>query len=186
MESEAKSVFDEEMTEVSGRSIAALLNPRPAVLVTCCDANQKPNVLSIAWHTPLSHNPPMVGISIDAQRYSHRLIDTTNQFAINVVDQAFYEAVEVCGNLSGRDGDKFAKAGLTLMPAHTIKPPLIAGAMAHIECVVENKVQVGSHTFFIGVVRYAEACKDIFTDSWASSDRRVMLCLQRDRFVTWA
>ena len=101
---------DNPMKIIQGRAIAALLNPRPAVLVTCCDGKGKPNVLSIAWHTPLCHNPPMLGISIDHRRYSHNLIDHSGEFVINVVSQAFLPAIELCGNQSGQSMDKFQEA----------------------------------------------------------------------------
>ena len=51
--------------------------PMQAVLVTCRDENEKTNVLTIAWHTPISRNPPLYGISVAPGRYSHELIKTT-------------------------------------------------------------------------------------------------------------
>jgi flavin reductase (DIM6/NTAB) family NADH-FMN oxidoreductase RutF len=61
----------DEMKLIQGKEIAAFLNPRPVVLVTRRDAVGNGNVLSVAWHTPLSHSPPMLGISNDTRRYSH-------------------------------------------------------------------------------------------------------------------
>jgi hypothetical protein len=59
------------MLDVKGRDIAALLNPRPVVLITCCDRAGMPNVLSVAWTTPVSHEPPIIAVSIAPNRYSH-------------------------------------------------------------------------------------------------------------------
>ena len=70
---------------ITGREIAALLNPRLAVLVTCCDLAGEPNVFTVAWQTPLSHRPPLVGISVGCTRYSHRLISDTGEFVVNIV-----------------------------------------------------------------------------------------------------
>jgi len=175
-----------EMKLIQGREIAALLNPRPVVLVTCCDAACTPNVLTVAWHTPLSHDPPLVGISIDTRRYSHGLIQKRGEFVLNIVSQTFQPAIELCGNHSGRDLDKIVAAGLTLQPANHIHPPLIAGALAHLECVVENHIRTGDHTFFIGRVLYAEAQAGCFTDCWDPQCGDVLLCLKRDRFSSWS
>lgn len=174
------------MNMIQGRQISALLNPRPAVLVTCCDEQDVPNVLTIAWHTPLSHDPPLVGISIDRRHYSYELITKGGEFVLNVVSQDFQPAIELCGNRSGRDFDKIAAAGLDLQPANHVRPPLIQGALAHIECVVENHVLTGDHVFFIGRVLYAEADSGCFTDAWVPDQGEVLLCVQRDRFATWS
>jgi flavin reductase (DIM6/NTAB) family NADH-FMN oxidoreductase RutF len=175
----------DEMKCIEGREIAALLNPRAAVLVTCCDGQGAPNVLAVAWHTPLSHNPPLVGVSIDNRHYSHQLICQTGEFALNVVPMAFQAAVEFCGLHHGRDMDKLQAAGLAVLPAGRIRPPLIAGALAHLECSLVDQVHTGDHTFFIGKVVYAEARTDCFRDAWQPVRGDVLLCLQRDRYVTW-
>ncbi len=169
---------------VFGRDISALLNPRPVVLVTCCDKNHVPNVLSIAWHTPLSHDPPLLGISVDRRRYSHQLIAANGEFAINVMGCEFQPAIEFCGNHSGAEIDKLAAAQLGLEPAYHIRPPLIADALAHLECSVRQQIEAGDHSFFIAHVLYAEARTDSFSDCWDASIGNVLLCLQRDRFVT--
>lgn len=167
---------------ITGRKIAALLNPRSAVLVTCCDATGVPNVLSVAWHTPLSHEPPLVGLSIGLTRYSHGLIAETGEFVINVVDKALQPAVELCGSHSGRDSDKVALAGLPLRPACCVRPPVIVSAMGHLECRVEGRVPAGDHTFFVGRVLHAEVRAGCFSDAWHPTQGHVLLCLQRDRF----
>lgn len=173
-----------EMKVIQGREISALLNPRPVVLVSCCDAGGNANVLTVAWQTPLSHTPPMLGISLDLRHYSHQLIAESGEFAVNVVGGDYRDAVVVCGNCSGRDADKILKASLGLVPAHRIRPPLIAGALAHLECVVKNRVQAGDHDFFIGEIVYAAAQGESFSDQWESPAGDVLLCLQRDQFNT--
>ena len=176
----------QSMKMIRGRQIAALLNPRLAILVTSCDDHGVPNVLTIAWHTPLSHDPPLLGISVDFRRYSHELIQKSGEFVLNIVSQQFQSAVELCGNHSGRELEKFAAAELELQPAYHVHPPLIQRALAHIECVVENQIRTGDHTFFIGKVLYAEAKPGCFNDAWEPDTGDVLLCLQRDRYVTWS
>ena len=173
------------MVMIQGKSIAALLNPRPVALVTCCDSDCTPNVLSVAWHTPLSHDPPMVGISIDQRRYSHALISQCEEFVLNVVSSEFENAVDLCGNHSGREMDKFEAAGLKMSPAYHVRPPLIVGALAHLECTVVNYICTGDHTFFVGRILYAEAEAGCFGDCWDTQNGKVLLCLQRDRFGSW-
>lgn len=171
---------------VQGREIAALLNPRPVVLVTCCDAKGTPNALSVAWHTPLSHDPALVGVSIAKSHYSHGLIEESGEFVINIVSAACRGAVEVCGQRSGRDGDKLGPAGLRLEPARTVRPPLIADTLGVLECRVVDRLSCGDHTLFVGEVLTAMARADCFGDAWEPGLGDVLLCRQRDRFGTCA
>jgi flavin reductase (DIM6/NTAB) family NADH-FMN oxidoreductase RutF len=175
----------DQMKRIEGSEIAALLNPRAALLVTCCDTRGVPNVLTIAWHTPLSHNPPLVGISIAQRRYSHLLIQQVGEFVLNVVSMDYLCAVRICGELTGQGKDKFQEAGLCVMPSAHVRPPNIAGALAHLECVLVDQVETGDHTFFIGKVLHAEARAACFDDAWDSVGGDVLLCLQRDRFAGW-
>ena len=179
------SVVD-KMKQIKGREIAVLLNPRPAVLVTCCDRAGSANVLSVAWQTPLSHDPPMLGVSITSRRFSHHMIVETGEFAINVVEHGMREAVVYCGTVSGRDEDKLSKAGLKLLPAHSIRPPLIEAALAHLECQLVEQIETGDHTFFVGRVVYAEAKTKSFSDSWDPTSGEALLCMRSDRYCRWS
>jgi flavin reductase (DIM6/NTAB) family NADH-FMN oxidoreductase RutF len=173
------------MRSILGREIAALLNPRPLVLVTCCDAQGRPNVMTAAWQTPLSHEPPLLGISIDLRRYSHALLQQVGELVVNVVGPGFEEALLRCGNASGRDVDKLTAFGLRTQPARCVRPPLIDGALAHLECEVVQQVPTGDHTLFVARVVYAQADSQGFTDGWEAPGGQVLLCIQRDRFATW-
>lgn len=170
------------MAHVTGRDISALLNPRPVVLVTCCDSAGTPNVMSAAWLTPISHDPPIVGISIGLNRHSHHLIEQTGEFVLNIVGHAFEEAVTLCGNCSGASSDKILQAGLRLQNSHSVHPPRIAGALGYLECRVIQKLDCGDHSLFVASVAYAEACDDCFSGVWQEASGDVLLCCQRDKF----
>ncbi len=173
--------------DVTGRDIAALLNPRLALLVTCCDKAGKPNVLSVIWHTPLSHEPPLVGISLGLNRYSRPLISGTGEFVLNVIGQSFQTAVQVCGNNTGKNCDKIQLSGLKLEPALSVRPPIIAGCLGYLECRVVNKVECGDHELFVGRVLHAVARSGCFSNGWDPVRSDELLCLHRDhmgRFVS--
>ena len=175
------------MKTVTGREIAALLNPRLAVLVTCCDAYGKPNVLTVAWQTPLSHTPPLLGISVCHTRYSHRLIQNQGEFVVNVVGEDLRKAVEVCGTYSGEMDDKLAITGLKTFEAKTVMPPVLEDACGVLECRVVDAVETGDHTLFVGEVLQAQACEEQFSFAWEQgTDSPVLLCLQRNRYGVFA
>ncbi|MBN1538346.1 MAG: flavin reductase family protein [Anaerolineales bacterium] len=167
---------------ITGRDFAALLHPRPAILVTCCDTSGVSNILTIAWHTPLSYDPPLVGISVGVTRYSHSLISQVGEFVINIVDVSMIDALKTCGQYTGELDDKASLANLSLIPAKKVRPPLIAGANGYLECLVEQEVDAGDHTFFIAKVLLAQAAETAFSNMWVSPQGNIPLCLQRDQY----
>ncbi len=127
--------------------------PSPAALITSVDPSGKPNIITLGETFNLSiQNPPIVGIAIAPERYSHELITQTRQFVVNLPTSALLDKVLQCGSCSGRDVDKFAKFGLTPLPAAKVKPPLIAECPVNVECQLLEVEQIGDHDLFKGLV----------------------------------
>jgi len=170
------------MKQITERDIAAMLNPRPVALVTCCDEKGTPNVLTVTWTMPVSHRPPIIAISIGSQRHSHELIRATGEFVVNIVGQSFQNAIEICGNSSGATCDKFSRAGLHTLNSRTVRPPRIADALGYLECSVTSCQEAGDHTLFVATVELAEACETAFSNVWERYAGDVLLCRQREQF----
>jgi flavin reductase (DIM6/NTAB) family NADH-FMN oxidoreductase RutF len=126
--------------------------PMPTVLVTCNDKNGNTNIITIAWQTTLSKQPPLHAISIAPGRYSHNLIRETKEFAINFVPYTLVKQTHFCGTHTGRTIDKTEATSLTFIPSKKISVPLIQECYAHLECKLIQNLTVGDHTVFIGEV----------------------------------
>lgn len=142
------------MAKTSHKASTTLF-PTPVVLVTC--GVERPNIITLAWVGTVCSNPPMVGIAVRPERYSHQLIGEVGEFVVNLPTVEQVEAVDRCGNLSGRDHDKFALCHLTALPASKVRVPLIAECPIHLECVVRQTVSLGSHDLFVGEVVAVQA-----------------------------
>lgn len=129
-----------------------MLNPVPAVMVSCADKEGKPNIITIAWAGTVCTNPPMVSISVRPTRYSYDMIRETGEFVINLVTEPLTRACDYCGVVSGRDVDKFAKTGLTPIPVEGVSVPGIAESPVSIACRVVEERALGSHTMFLAEV----------------------------------
>ena len=129
-----------------------LLGPVPAVMVSCQGREGPPNIITVAWAGTLCTNPPLLGISVRPERHSFRLISETGEFVVNMPSRYEAFATDLCGVVSGRDGDKFARAGLTAAPAEHVKAPIIAECPINIECRVKQTLPLGSHTLFIAEI----------------------------------
>jgi flavin reductase (DIM6/NTAB) family NADH-FMN oxidoreductase RutF len=124
------------------------LNCGPAVLAVA-QHEGSPNIITLAWVAPVSHDPPLVMISVSPQRYSYGLIKAGREVTINVPPWSLLEEVAFCGRVSGRKVDKFAETALKAVPSERVKPPGIEQCLATLECVWENSFGTGDHTAFI-------------------------------------
>jgi flavin reductase (DIM6/NTAB) family NADH-FMN oxidoreductase RutF len=129
-----------------------MLNPVPAVMVTCADADGKPNIITLAWAGTINSEPPMLSISVRKERYSHKLIKDRGEFAVNLGDVKTARETDLCGVKSGRDVDKFKLTGLTPAPASKISVPIIMESPISIECVVRQVIELGSHDMFLAEI----------------------------------
>jgi flavin reductase (DIM6/NTAB) family NADH-FMN oxidoreductase RutF len=136
--------------------------PMQTVLVTCNDGTGKSNIITLAWHTPISSKPPLYGIAIAPKRYSHSLIKKSKEFVINFIPYSLVKAAQFCGTHSGRSTDKLSKTGLTLAPSKKLSTPLIKEGYAHLECKLVRSVCFGDHTLFVGEVITISADTDAF------------------------
>jgi flavin reductase (DIM6/NTAB) family NADH-FMN oxidoreductase RutF len=173
-----------EKSSIYLSSAYRLLHPMHTVLVSCIGKNGKPNILPLAWAMPTSHEPAMVAISISPNRHSHRLIEETGEFVINIPTVDIVEETLACGRISGKNHDKFTETGLTPILARKVKAPIVRECIAHIECKVRNQFKTGDHTIFVGEIVEATAEKDVFTDRYNLDNAEMLFHLGGNVFAT--
>ncbi|UCH72031.1 MAG: flavin reductase family protein [Thermoplasmatales archaeon] len=145
--------------------------PMQAVLVTCVDEEKKTNVITIAWHTTISKDPPLYGISVAPSRYSHDLIRKSKEFVVNFTPYELVNKVHFCGTHSGRKTDKINELGLILIPSKKIKTPSIKECYAHFECKLHKTLPLGDHTLFVGEVLNIMIDKNAFLENLLDNKR---------------
>jgi len=130
-----------------------VLAPVPVVLVSCGGAGEfRPNIITISWTGTVCSDPPMLSISVRPERYSHQIIMTSGEFAVNLPSLAQTRITDWCGVVSGSQFDKFAETGLTAVPASRISCPIIMECPVNIECRVTQRLELGSHHLFLAEV----------------------------------
>lgn len=128
-----------------------MLNPLPAVLVSCAHAGRS-NLLTVAWTGTVCTNPPMLYISVRPERFSYDLIKESGEFTVNLTTAALARATDWCGVRSGRDHDKWAVCGLTPEPGVAVSCPSVKESPLSIECRVRTVTSLGSHDMFLADV----------------------------------
>lgn len=138
-----------------------LLNPVPAIMVSCGREGEKPNIITLAWAGTINSDPPMVSISIRKERYSHKIISETGAFVVNLVTQDLLWATDFCGVKSGKDVDKFAEMHLTAMPGDAVQAPYIHESPLNMECKVTQVIPLGTHDLFLAEVMATHVNADL-------------------------
>jgi len=141
-----------------------ILAPVPVVLVACSHEELGRNLLTIAWCGIDCSDPETVHVSIRPERHSYRMIAESGCFTVNIPTADMTRVVDMCGVISGSDGDKFDAAGLTAIPGKIVQAPLVAECPVNLECEVRNVIPVGVHHMFIAEVVAKHADEDAMTD----------------------
>jgi len=161
-----------------------LLHPYNSTLVTSKGKDGNANVMAVAWIIPVSINPPLLAISIRPERYSHKLIRETKEFAVNIPTFNQAKKVLICGRRTGRNTDKLKDAGFKTEKAETVAAPLIKECIAHIECKLVKTVKTGDHTLMTGRIVAAQASEQYFKETYNMKRHRPCLRLGGNFFTT--
>lgn len=155
-----------------------MLNPVPAVMVTCADGESS-NIITIAWTGIINSDPPMTYVSVRKERYSHRLIKESGEFVINLTTEELAKATDFCGVRSGRNIDKAAETGLSFVPAEIVGCPMISESPVNIECRVTEIRELGSHDMFMAEIVKVHADEKLF-------DENGRLCLEKAGLISYS
>lgn len=128
-----------------------MVYPRLTVLVGS-RLDGKDNIMPASWHTPISGNPPLYGVVLSPKRASFRAIQETGGFTVNFVPLEMAELSEKTGFCSGADTDKFAKFAIEKAEPLLDVGPILKGAHAALECLLEDTFTAGDHEIVVGLV----------------------------------
>lgn len=160
-----------------------LLHPKMTFFLTSISNTGKPNVMTCAWATPVSHEPPIVIVCVSKEHYTAELIKQTKEFVINIPTKKLLKALWICGSTSGRKEDKFEKAKLNIASAKSIKAPIIRDCIGRIECKLWKTIDAGECYAFFGKVLSAYADDRYFKKGLWIEDAAIPLHLGGSRIV---
>ena len=129
-----------------------MLYPVPAVMVSCKRADERPNIITVAWAGTVCSDPAMLSVSIRKERYSHDIIKESGEFVVNLVTGELTRACDWCGVRSGKDFDKFKEMKLTEYTSEYMDAPAISESPVNIYCKVKQILELGSHDMFVAEV----------------------------------
>ena len=161
---------------------STLLNPTPAVLVSCGDM-EKPNVFTVGWTGIVCTRPPRTYVSIRPSRHSYNLIKESGEFVINLTTSALVDAVDKCGVFTGKNKDKFALCGLQAEESATVLAPSVAQCPISLECKVFDIIPLGSHDMFLADIMAVRVDEELLDESGALNlDKSKLLAYSHGKY----
>lgn len=136
------------MKELPLSKVYQFLGPGPVVLLTTA-CKGRANVMTMSWHMMVEFEPPLVACVVSSAGHNFTALRATRECVIAIPALKLAPQVVQVGNSSGRDLDKFEAFGLTPVPAHRVKPPLIAECFANLECKVADTRLVNKYNLFV-------------------------------------
>jgi len=126
--------------------------PEQVAIAIAKDAQAKHNPITASWTTLVSHEPPMMAVSIGKTRYSLEAIRQAGEFVLSLPSEKMADDARFHGTESGREMDKLTRCGTRTQPATQIDSVLLADAVANFECKLESEHEAGDHVIFVGRV----------------------------------
>ena len=138
---------------------ARLIFPRTTVLVTSIDSVGRVNAAPYSWVMPVSFNPPMLVLGIQAKETKTvKNIRQTKEFVVNIVTKSWAQKAVNC-EAKGIE-DKLKEADLETIESEKVKVPTVKDAKIVLECKLNEIAHPQGADHYIVVGEIVAARKD--------------------------
>jgi len=134
-----------------------LVEPGPVILVTTHDGT-RPNIMTISWTMVRSFDAELA-LTTGPWNHSWTALCDSRECVLAIPTADMIDMVVGIGMCSGADTDKFARFGLTALPARHVRAPLIKECLANIECRVEEIIERLNLVLLRGVAAHIDAAR---------------------------
>ncbi|MCD8316671.1 MAG: flavin reductase family protein [Eggerthellaceae bacterium] len=183
---------------VNGRNISALLNPRPVLLIGV-QKNDMMDMTTAAWSTPVSHNPPMLCVSLKPSSVALQTLKDEGKCIISILGAQHVALAAYWGSHSGLESfDSHAGSCISFkefqeelkdMQTQDMSPaesfyslPVVADASSILLCSLNQVMAAGDHELVLLDVRLALSKEQIRANG-NIEPTDTLLCIQHDLFA---
>lgn len=126
------------------------------VTIVAIRAGEKVHGLTVSAFASISVEPPLIAIVIDHKHQAFPLLETAGAvFSVNVLGE---DQVELSNRFAWtKDEDRFQEGDWQKAPTGA---PILAAALAWLDCTVHGRLEAGSHTIYVGEVQAASLVAD--------------------------
>lgn len=150
--------------------MTGLVVPRPIAWITTLSEGGKVNLAPFSAFTFVSHNPPMIAVSIG--RKETELKDTgynilrDGEFVVNIANQSLMQDLHDSSAVYPADQSEADALGLATVASITVRPPRLRIAPASMECKLHMAVPLGNERNYlmVGQVKRFHVDDDLIRD----------------------
>ncbi len=129
------------------------------VLTSSADGRDSGCIINTAGQ--VTAEPNRLSIAVNKANYTHDLVLKSGKFNVSILSEtASFDTFKHFGFQSGRDVDKFADYADCRRSANGLYY-VTAGTNGYISAVVEQTIDLGTHTLFIAAVEDMEVLSDV-------------------------
>ena len=120
-------------------------------------AGDRRNLMTTRWVSQVATHPKLVGVGVECEALTHQLILEGGVFAVSLVPRddrnVIRRFVKPVGavDISVDDSGSGTMREVPVRVAAT-GAPVLAGALAWLDCELRHSLDLGSHTWFVGEV----------------------------------
>ena len=138
------------MTNVNNEDINVSTWKIPSPLgIIGSHSNGEFNGMTASWITQVSMEPALIGVGIDNKSVTFRLMDQSEYFTINMFSPE-YTKVFVKFSKPAEYSEGFLNQEPIILTANSV--PIFENARVWFELKTTQKINLGTHTFFIGEI----------------------------------
>jgi len=141
-----------ESAPISG-FVAAMSKLASGVVLVTCWVDERPWGMTVTAFASLSAEPPTIFVSLGSATISARAIAATRSFGVSILSE---QQLAVARLGSEPCAAKFLEPFVDPSDGSS-DSPVVAGALAHLDCELSEAVQVADHTILFGRVQAAQA-----------------------------
>ena len=150
METRESIVFDPAEHSAMDRQfmLSQLVVPRPIAMVSTRGRDGVANIAPMSYYLPITGSPMLVGVTMGlredgAQKHTYENAVASGDFVINITSDGMADMIEHVAMESPPDVDEFELAAWTPVAATKVSSPAIGEAVARLECVIRQVVELG-------------------------------------------
>ena len=151
MTANLRLITDPALTPVSAADFAGAMSALASgVVIVTSRVGDRPWGTTVTAFTSVSADPPTILVSLGTESTGARAITATGRFGVSVLEQ---DQLDVARYAATPGAAKFLEPFTD--PGGLSSSPVVAGALAHLDCELSDEAHVADHSVFFGRVRGA-------------------------------
>ena len=135
--------------------------------------DEKDNGCIINTVMQVTSDPCQVAIAVNKRNFTQQMISRTRKFNLSVLsEQASFDIFKHFGYQSGRDVDKFANFSDVKRSPNGLYY-ITQGTNSYMSAYVQQEIDLGTHSLFIGQLVAAEMLSEVPTMSYAFYQKNI-------------